>query len=286
MGPIFACLFVQLGVYWPWNVEIVRTGFHNLSNMLKTRRRSALWSDQKLEMQIGVIEVPTRKALLVQKIEEQILTGKLRVGDSLPSERQLQEETHISKTMIHAALVELEQKGFLEITPRRGAVVANYTETGTMETLNARIRLNGDSMTEKQTRSFMEARIAIEGAALRRLAEKHTEEDLRYLEEILSRADALLEQEKPDASALAELLFRFHRGICLRSGNEFFPLLLNEFRPIIMRFWLRSIAVFGAASNVHLAKRYLELIRAGDGEGAFRRLERSVNEYLNCLDEQ
>ena len=232
-------------------------------------------------MQIGVIEVPTRRALLVQKIEEQILTGRLRVGESLPSERQLQEETHISKTMIHAALVELEQKGFLEITPRRGAVVANFAETGTMETLNARIRLNGGNMTDKQTRSFMEARIAIEGAALRRLAERRTEEDLRYLEQIIAQADALLEREKVDSAALAELLFRYHRGICLRSGNEFFPLLLNEFRPIIMGFWMRSIAVFGAASNVHLAKRYLELIRAGDAEGAFRRLERRVNEYLN-----
>ena len=238
------------------------------------------------EMQIGVIEVPSRKTLLVQKIEDQILTGKLRVGDALPSERQLQEETHISKTMIHAALVELEQKGFLEITPRRGAVVANYAESGTMETLNARIRLNGGDMTKKQTHSFLEARVAIEGAALRRLAESRTEEDQRYLEEIISRADALLEQEKVDEAALAEMLFRFHRGICLRSGNEFFPLLLNEFRPIIMEFWLRSIAMFGAASNVHLAKRYLELIRAGEAEGAFHRLERSVNEYLSCLDEQ
>ena len=82
------------------------------------------------------------------------------------------------------------------------------------------------------------------------------------------------------------MLFRYHRGICLRSGNEFFPLLLNQFRPVIMEFWLRSISVFGAASNVHLAKRYLELIRAGDAEGAFHRLEHSVNEYLNCLDEQ
>ncbi len=237
-------------------------------------------------MQIGVIEVPSRKALLVQKIEDQILTGKLRVGDALPSERQLQEETRISKTMIHAALVELEQKGFLEITPRRGAVVANFTETGTMETLNARIRLNGGEMTEKQTRSFLEARIAIEGAALRLLAENRTDEDLCYLSEILSRADELLARDKIDETALAEVLFRFHRGICLRSGNEFFPLLLNEFRPIIMEFWMRSIAVFGAASNVHLAKRYLELIRAGDAESAFRRLERSVSEYLNCLDEQ
>lgn len=237
-------------------------------------------------MQIGVIEVPTLKELFVHRMEEQILSGKLKVGDSLPSERQLQEETRISKTVIHAGLAELEQKGFLEITPRRGAVVANYEETGTMETLNALIRHNCGNMTKKQTHSFLEARIAIEGSALRRLAEKHSDEDIACLEELLRQADELLEKNAGDDAALAELLFRYHRGICVRSGNEFFPLLLNEFRPIIMEFWLRSIALFGAESNVHLAKRYLELIRAGDAEGAFRRLQRSVNEYLNCLDEQ
>ena len=121
---------------------------------------------------------------------------------------------------------------------------------------------------------------------LRRLAERRTEEDLAFLEAIIAEADALLGQGRHDEAALADVLFRFHRGICLRSGNEFFPLLLNEFRPIIMAFWMRSITVFGGASNVHLAKRYLELIRAGDAEAAFRRLERSVKEYLNCLDEQ
>ena len=239
-----------------------------------------------VSMQIGVIEVPTRKELFVQKMEEQILTGKLKVGTSLPSERQLQEETRISKTVIHAGLVELEQKGFLEIMPRRGAVVANYEETGTMDTLNALIRLNGGNMTKKQTRSFLEARIAIEGSALRRLAEQHTDDDIAFLEGIIAEADILLEAAHPDTDALAAVLFRYHRAICVRSRNEFFPLLLNEFRPIIMEFWVRSIARFGAASNVHLAKRYLDFIRAGDADGAFRRLQRSVNEYLNCLEEQ
>ena len=65
-----------------------------------------------------------------------------------------------------------------------------------------------------------------------------------------------------------------------------FPLLLNEFKPIIMEFWVRSIQQFGAVSNVHLAKRYLDFIRAGDAEGAFHRLERSVNEYLSCIGMQ
>ncbi|MCR5088578.1 MAG: GntR family transcriptional regulator [Oscillospiraceae bacterium] len=237
-------------------------------------------------MQIGVIEVPTLKELFVGKMEEQILTGRMKAGESLPSERQLQEETHISRSVIHAGLAELERKGFVEVSPRRGTVVANYEETGTMEVLNAKIRLNGGSMTEKQTHSFMEARIAIEGSALKKLAENHTAEDISCLEGLLSEADALLDGGNADPQKLSVILFNYHRSICVRSGNEFFPLLLNEFKPIIMEFWMSSVLRFGAVANVHLARRYLDFIRSGDAEGAYRRLVRSVNEYLDCTDKQ
>ena len=39
-------------------------------------------------MEIGVIEIPTKKELFVRKMEEQILSGKLKVGDSLPACRR------------------------------------------------------------------------------------------------------------------------------------------------------------------------------------------------------
>lgn len=236
-------------------------------------------------MQIGVIEVPTLKELFVKEIEDQILTGKLQVGDKLPSERQLQEETHISKTVIHAGLVELEQKGFVEITPRRGTIVANYAETGTVETLNALIAHNGGTMTKKQANSFLEARIAIEGAAMKKLAEHHTEADLEHLGAILERTEAAVKADAP-ISELAELFFLYHRSICVLSGNSFFPLLLNEFKPIIITFWERSLLTFGAEQNVRLAGRYLKDIRNGDGKQAYDRLVRSSQQYLLCFDEQ
>ena len=236
-------------------------------------------------MQIGVIEVPTLKELFVKEIEDQILTGKLQMGDKLPSERQLQEETHISKTVIHAGLVELEQKGFVEITPRRGTIVANYAETGTMETLNALIRHNGGRMTKKQASSFLESRIAIEGAAMKKLAENHTEEDIARLRAILEEAERAA-ASGASASELAVLFFHYHRSICVLSGNSFFPLLLNEFKPIIMAFWETSVRTFGAEQNVRLAGKYLRDIESGDGERAYDRLVRSSAQYLNCLDEQ
>lgn len=232
-------------------------------------------------MQLGVIEVPTLKDLFVEKLEDQILSGKLCAGDALPSERQLHEETHISKTVIHAGLAELERKGFIEVVPRKGAFVANYDETGTMETLNALIRHNGGNMTTAQAKHFLEARIAIEGAALRRLAENSTEEDIAVLEQRLADIDAAA-SDPAGTERLAEAFFSFHRCICLRSGNEFFPLLLNEFKPIILAFWERSILFFGVAANVSLSRRYLDDIRRKDGESAYSRLVKSVNEYLSC----
>lgn len=236
-------------------------------------------------MQIGVIEVPTLKELFVKEIEDQILTGRLQVGDKLPSERQLQEQTHISKTVIHAGLVELEQKGFVEITPRRGTIVANYAETGTVETLNALIAHNGGTMTKKQANSFLEARIAIEGAAMQKLAEHRTEADLAQLGKMLDETEAAVENGA-SISELARLLFLYHRSICVLSGNGFFPLLLNEFKPIIIAFWERSVLTFGAEQNVRLARRYLQDIENGDGERACDRLVRSSQQYLLCFEEQ
>ena len=237
-------------------------------------------------MQLGIIEVPTLKELFVDKIKEHILSGNLSVGESLPSERQLVEETHISKTMVHAGLVELERMGFVEILPRRGTVVANYAECGTMDTLKAIISYNGGRMTASQTRSFLDARIAIEGSALKLVAENATDDDISYLEEKLKTAVEVSEASPLDSMRLAESLFDFQRGICLKSKNEFFPLLYNEFKPIIMSFWAESIKTFGVSSNVHLASRYLDYIKQRDPEGAYNRLLRSVNEYLNCCIKQ
>lgn len=234
-------------------------------------------------MQLGIIEVPTLKDLFVEKIEARILSGKLKPGDCLPSERQLQMETHISKSVIHAGLEELAQKGFVEIIPRKGTVVANFEETGTVDYLNALIRHSGGNMNPKQTKAFLETRIAIEGSAMRRLAENVSAEDIEILSEKLTIVEELAASENVNTDALAFALFNFYRSICMRSGNEFFPLLLNELKPIILLFWDNSIRFFGASANLDLCRHYLEDIRSGNGDAAYNRLVKSITEYIsNC----
>lgn len=233
-------------------------------------------------MFIGKIAVPTLEELFINKIEQQILSGRLRPGDKLPSERQLQEETKISKTVIHAGLVTLEKKGFIEIKPRCGAFVLDHRVTGSLEAINAIIRYNGGRMTPQQIQSFFEFRIAVEGTALRKLALSHTDEMIESLEEILKEAEELA--RKPDSSTaeLAEKFFLYQRSICVFSGNTFFAPLFNEFKPIIIQFWEDSINAFGPVPNVRLARKYLKDITNSDEKSAYDRLVRSSETYMSA----
>jgi len=231
-------------------------------------------------MLIGQIEVPTLEELLINKIEQQIFSGRLKPGDKLPSERQLQEETKISRSVVHAGLVKLEKDGFIEIRPRCGAYVTDYRVSGTLDALYARIRHNGGVMTESQINAFFEMRIAIEGVALRKLAENHTDEALSELEAIMAEVNEIAASNDPDLEALALCMFRFQRCICSHCDNEFFPLFMNEFKPIILQFWEESINLFGPQKTARLAGKYLGDIKNSDPESAYQRLVRSSENYV------
>lgn len=233
-------------------------------------------------MFIGKIAVPTLEELFINKIEQQILSGRLRPGDKLPSERQLQEETKISKTVIHAGLVELEKKGFIEIKPRCGAFVLDHRVTGSLEAINALIRYNGGRMTQEQIRSFFEFRIAVEGTTMKKLALDHTDEMIESLDGILKEAEAVARRADCSAAELAELFFIYQRSMCVFSGNTFFAPLFNEFKPIIIQFWEDSINAFGPVPNVRLARKYLKDIINHDDKSAYERLVRSSETYMSA----
>ena len=47
------------------------------------------------------IQAPTLRELFVDQVIGMIFSGELRVGDRLPSERELSEQMHISRSMVH-----------------------------------------------------------------------------------------------------------------------------------------------------------------------------------------
>ena len=102
------------------------------------------------------IVAPTVKELFIQQLEGMILSGELRPGDRLPTERELADEIKISKTVVHEGLRELHRLGFLDIASRRGVTVADYAQTGSLETLMAIMDYHGGLPDEKTARSIVD----------------------------------------------------------------------------------------------------------------------------------
>ena len=150
------------------------------------------------------ISSPSLRKLFVQQLEGLILSGELRPGDRLPTERELADEMKISKTVVHEGLRELHQLGFLQVESRKGVTVADYAQTGSLETLMAIMDYHGGLPDKKTASSILDLRYYLEAPALRQLAAHHTPGDLAALRALQQKAEeASLSGVGPLASSAA-----------------------------------------------------------------------------------
>ena len=232
-------------------------------------------------MQFGVIVAPTIRDMFVEKIVEMILSGKLSMGERLPSERELAGQMQVSKTVIHDGLKDLERMGFVNVNGRQGTFVSNYAEKGTFETLATILKFHGGRLDRETTQSLLEMRLAIEGQAMRIFSKSHTQEDIAALKRIIDDIrEYVSKQEHKNLPEMAQMLFYFHRFICLHSGNTFFPVLMNAFRDIGLLLWETSIKILGVEKSIEHLELFTSLLEEGRGEEAVQALS---DMFDNCL---
>ena len=85
-------------------------------------------------------------------LEDQILSQKLRAGDSV-TEMKLSKELGVSRTPVREALQRLDREGLIKLRPNKGAVVVGISERDLIDIYKIRTRLEG-----------LAARIAAENA--------------------------------------------------------------------------------------------------------------------------
>lgn len=233
-------------------------------------------------MEFGQIVAPTIKELFVERIEGLIFSGALKPGDKLPSERDLAEQMKISKTIVHLGLEDLARMGFINVTPRRGTVVADFAETGNLETLNAILRYNGGKLDRQMVVSIVELRSAIEGGALIRLGRNHSQQDMEELREMMRQFEEA-SRLSPDIPAVAAALARFHYKICTLSGNQLFPLIMNAFRGVGSILWESSARFWGEAALYEQGMKIITMIDEGRGEDTAAYLQSLFEHYLENI---
>ncbi len=231
-------------------------------------------------MEFGQIVAPTIKELFVERIEGMIFSGTLAPGDRLPSERDLAEQMKISKTIVHLGLEDLARMGFIEVVPRKGTFVADFAETGNLETLNAILRYNGGKLDRAMVVSIIELRDAIEGGALRRLGREHTDADMAELRAIMEEFNYSI-QRPHEPSDVSAALARFHYKICTLSGNRLFPLIMNAFRGVGSVLWDSSVKFWGERTLLDQGMKIINMIFLGQGDEAAAYLSSLFAHYLD-----
>ena len=132
-------------------------------------------------MEFSKLSAPTLKELFVEQLENLILSGKLSIGEKLPSERELADSMQVSRSVVNAGLAEIADKGFLEIVPRSGTYVADYRKKGKLDTLISIMKFNGGTLPDPDILSILQIRKVLTALALELAIPRISDEEIQQL---------------------------------------------------------------------------------------------------------
>ncbi len=220
--------------------------------------------------------VPRRRAFeeALLQIENAILSGQLRPGDRLPSERELASLLGLGRPAVREALRVLDAIGVLQARRGSGERAGSIVAAGTGA-------LSGLLALHAATRNIplgdlIDVREALEAMGARAAARAHDATELNRLVEAMR-------QEEDDASFLA-LDTAFHLTIAKQSGNSVLPLFMDELRDAMARRMLDAFARLSdpAAERRQLVRQHGEIARLiglGEGERAAAAVQRHIREF-------
>ncbi len=171
---------------------------------------------------------------LVNKIEQEISSGKLAPGDRLPSENTLAEDNGISRVTVRQALKLLSEMGLIETQKGIGSFVSHDFDPAQADSKARDFR----KRFEENFRQAIRAKIMIEPGIAKQAAESADDADIARLEEIWKRMDL-----KQSVREYDETCRQFHLALVALVGN---PLLnafyerLEELEQMYLRNFLLS----------------------------------------------
>ena len=232
--------------------------------------------------------VPRTRAheLVLRRIEEQILGGRLRVGDRLPGERQLATMLGVSRPALREALRVLEAEGVLVAHvgrgPDAGATIAAQPE----DALNRIMRLHL-ALSHYRLEEVLEARVMLERWSVAEAARRGDPERIAEAERLLGLMnDPTLSPEK-----FSDLDSAFHTELALASGNHLLgnvsAALREAVRPLIVEVlhdvpdWPATVATLWAQH-----REILKAVREGRVEDVASAVEEHIREFHGLLVER
>ena len=195
---------------------------------------------------------------IAQYLGNQIVTGELKAGDRI-QELRVADELNVSRGSVREALLILERRHLIQILPRRGAVVAE--------------------MTESEVRALYELWFLLLDKIARNAVDMWTENDLVQFTELVLRMGEYA--QKNDLEKFFETSVLFYEKIYPFANNSFLVQVLEDLLPAAKR--AAYIILSGGQGELNkLHQFFMEMIQHmldRDVESAAVRLKALGNEW-------
>lgn len=227
-------------------------------------------------MEFRKLEAPSLKELFISELENMIISGKLQIGERLPSERELANSMQVSRAVVNSGIAEMEKKGFLIVKPRIGTFVEDYRRNGTLETLVSVMNYNGGMMQQRDIRSLLEVRIIFMTLASKLAIAHASDEEIKGLKPYLERLG-----QSTTAEDAACAVFQFSHELAFISGNTLLPLFFISFRELVTSLWVRYCHNYGIPQLYQNTATIYEYLIKHDADGVVEFITVSTEDTID-----
>ncbi|GHE21809.1 FadR/GntR family transcriptional regulator [Halomonas urumqiensis] len=230
-------------------------------------------------MKIEPLEKKSLSDDVVAKIKSMIVSGDLKEGDRIPSERELCEQFGVSRASVREGLKILSLQGLLSRTNAGTVITTNFSSI-LEETLALKILLNDCSYDD-----VTEARMFLERTMVRLAAGRIEAQDISIMSQQLELMIKAERDDNNDDYVLADIAF--HQQIAKASNSRVLASLYNAIITLVFRAQ-KSVGYDKPVmkESIKFHGKILEALKNNDAEQAENEMQlhlMDVQERLNHL---
>lgn len=215
-----------------------------------------------------------------ERIQELILSRKLKPGDRLPTERELGQYFQVSRTVIREAMRTLEARGLVESQTGSGTYVRAIHEQDVANSLGLYIFTQGKAFTLE---SLMEVRRVLEFQMVRLAAERATNDDLEKLSSVLEE----MRKSTEDTDTFSKWDLEFHMAIARASGNPIFGIVIEPLTGALFELvWVGSGTPGAMQDACDFHSKILDCIKKKDPDLAERTMRAHLDQCQRVATER
>lgn len=215
---------------------------------------------------------------VARKIQAMILSGELKPGSKIPSQRTFSEDLGVSRASLREALLTIETLGLIRTEPGRGTFVTGADGSDRRGMENWRY---ADSY---PAHDVFAGRVVLE-SKLARFAARHSSK--RLVEALTAATDEMEESwEAHDLVAHVEADKRFHSAIAHGCGNRVLITLYETVCELMYETQRQPIPMTAPGrmrASIGEHREIISAIIAGDGTTAERAMDKHIRNTAACV---